>query len=87
MRAIAAKEWSYITHSYHDIVISADSALYEEDMDKLVKCAKCSKTLPFGSCYTSRKIHNQYGLGFGVCEDCYENERKEEANAENSNSL
>ena len=81
MIAIKALEWDFETHAYHDRLINEESALYETDMSKIVKCANCAKSLRFGDCYTSRKIHNQAGLGFAVCEQCYNQEWEEERNA------
>ena len=80
MIAIKALEWDFEAHAYHDRLINEESSLYETDMSKIVN-ANCAKSLPFGDCYTSRKIHNQAGLGFAVCEQCYNQEWEEERNA------
>jgi len=49
-------------------------SLYEIDMDKIVNCANCGKELKFGECYTSKTIHTEIGMGYGVCEECYNKE-------------
>ena len=49
---------------------------YSNDMDEIVACAACGKALKFGDAYTSRKIQSNAGVGFAVCEDCYEKEFK-----------
>ena len=45
-------------------------------MDKIVNCANCGKELKFGECYTSKTIHTEIGMGYGVCEECYDKEEK-----------
>ena len=45
-----------------------------EDMDEVVNSAQCGKELPLGDTYTSLEIHNQVGLGYGVCGGCYQEE-------------
>ena len=42
--------------------------------EKIVNCPQCGKELPYGETYTSKEIHNWVGLGYGVCEECYEKE-------------
>lgn len=44
------------------------------DMDKPVNCASCWVLHTFGTCYTSRRIHNNIGLGYPVCTECYNKE-------------
>ena len=41
-----------------------------------MNCPHCGKELPYGETYTSKEIHNWVGLGYGVCEECYEEEWK-----------
>lgn len=50
--------------------------LYCEDMAKIVNCAQCGKELRYGETYTSKEVHNHIGLGYGVCEECYQEEWK-----------
>lgn len=52
--------------------------LLSDDMDELVNCAQCGKKIKFGDSYTSKQIHNPIGLGYPVCESCYEVELKKE---------
>ena len=51
-----------------------EKTTYSSDMDKLIACASCGKTITFGEGYTSRKITNNVGFGYCVCEQCYEKE-------------
>lgn len=73
------RKWNYNTHEYEPfdspaIILS----IYSEDMDLPVDCANCGKHMTFGVGYTLRTIHNHAGIGFPVCEDCYNKECKEE---------
>jgi len=68
-------KWNYKTHKYEDFDSPAvNPSLYETDMSKMVDCANCGKTLEFGDMYTSKTIHTEIGLGYGVCSNCYEKE-------------
>ncbi len=73
---ITAEKWNYETKSYDPVLIADSCSLYEEDMDTVVTCPHCGNDLVFGEGYTSREIHNAYGLGYSVCQDCYEEELK-----------
>lgn len=72
------KKWNYERHDYEDYLIPGDwkVSMYEEDMNTPVNCAHCGKLLPFGDCYTSQEIHNAMGMGYAVCENCYDEEVK-----------
>lgn len=47
------------------------------NMRMYVNCARCGKEIMFGDGYTSMQIHNDYGLGYTVCEECHEKEWQE----------
>lgn len=66
-----AKIWIENKHEYIPYELPEGAALYEVDMDQIVQCAHCGREVRYGDCYTSRTIHNDYGLGYAVCEDCY----------------
>lgn len=73
------QKWNFKTHEYEPFESPAKVlSLYSEDMLAEVDCANCGKRMTYGEGYTSRTIHNHVGLGYPVCEDCYEIERKEE---------
>ena len=59
--------------------------LYSEDMRQIVNCASCGKEIYYGDTYTSKTIHNAVGLGYPVCEACYEHEWAEKEAFENGN--
>ena len=73
------QKWNFKTHEYEPFESPAKVlSLYSEDMVAEVDCANCGKRISYGDSYTSRTIHNRIGLGYPVCEDCYEQERKDE---------
>ena len=73
---IEANKWDFKKHKYERTQIDDNCSLYETDMEKIVKCPNCNKDVKFGDCYTSKQYHNNIGLGYAVCEDCYNNEWK-----------
>lgn len=72
------KKWDYETESYKDYKLPKKASLFEFDLDTIVQCAGCGRRLMYGKCYTSKVIHNSFGFGYGVCEDCYVDEREQE---------
>lgn len=72
------RKWNYKTHEYDSIEVPDEwnVSLYTENMDEIVNCPHCGKELRYGETYTSKEIHNWIGLGYGVCEECYEEEWK-----------
>ncbi|MCL2632330.1 MAG: hypothetical protein FWD45_04525 [Coriobacteriia bacterium] len=70
------RKWNYATRAY-DIVELPDDwrvSFFETDMDTLVNCPHCGKSLSFGEAYTSRQFHSKAGFGYGVFTDCYKKE-------------
>jgi len=66
-------KWNYKTHEYESFESPAKIVmLFQETMNSEVDCANCGKHTTYGICYTSRTIHNHIGLGYPVCESCYE---------------
>ena len=82
------QKWDYPSHSYFSIPITSREPLniktYSEYMDEIVNCCQCLKKVKFGDTYTSNEIHTDLGLGFGVCEDCYEKEWERKRKYEDS---
>ena len=70
------KKWNYETHKYDDTEIPDkwNVSLYEIEMDTKINCPHCGKEFDYGDGYTSLEFHNWVGLGFSVCEECYEKE-------------
>ncbi len=75
--------WNYATHEYDPYKPdpSWKIQLFSDDMDLPINCTNCGKEMTYGDGYTSLELHNHIGLGYPVCEDCYEQEhvRRKEA--------
>lgn len=74
---INAEKWSFEKHKYEPCQISENASLPRENFEDLVDCAECGKQIKFGDSYTSLRIQTSIGLGYAVCEDCYEKEWEE----------
>ncbi len=73
------KKWNLEKRQYEPYIPPPGYVtLYEGDMDQRCNCASCGKEITFGSGYTSLQIHNDFGLGYAVCESCYATELQEE---------
>ncbi len=69
-------KWNVRLHKYepYEIPDEWNCPMYSSDMEEIVNCPHCGKKLLFGETYTSKEIHNGIGLGYGVCEKCYQEE-------------
>lgn len=69
-------KWNFKTREYEPYNIPKDwnCKTFSMDMDEIVNCPHCGKQVAFGKCYTSRQIHTKHGMGYAVCEKCYEAE-------------
>lgn len=76
-------KWNWNKREYEPYVIPDgwNVKTYSNDMDEIVNCPHCGKKLSYGDTYTSREIHTQFGMGFGVCGECYEHEWARELKA------
>ena len=74
-----ALKWNFKTRKYepYELPDGATSSAWCQ-MDEVIPCAECGKKILYGDGYTSRKIHNVSGMGYVVCERCYDKEREEE---------
>lgn len=77
------QKWNFNTREYEPYSVPADwnCKTYSVDMDEIVNCPHCGRKVLFGDCYTSRQIHTKHGMGFAVCEECYEDEWRAERSA------
>lgn len=73
-----AQRWDPARRRYSAYELPYGASMYETDMDRVISCARCGMHVTFGSCYTSRQIHNGAGFGFAVCPECYAEEWREE---------
>ena len=76
------RRWNYEKQAYDPFEIpdAWNAKSYAADMDEIVNCAKCGRSITYGSSYTSREIRTTYGFGYAVCGECYDAERKREEN-------
>lgn len=70
------KKWNYIKQEYEVFKVPThwNVKLITNDLDEIVNCPHCGKELPYGEAYTSREVHNDFGLGYAVCSECYSRE-------------
>lgn len=73
------QKWNFKTHKYEKFKFTKAKkrwvvVLFSEDMDLEINCVNCGKKMTYGQGYTSRQYHNHAGLGYPVCEDCYNKE-------------
>ena len=71
-----AQKWDYKKHEYDPYDLPENCRLYDNDLSRKVACCQCGKEEDFGMMYTSKEIHTKMGLGYPVCETCYELEIK-----------
>ncbi len=75
-----ASKWNFKEQKYEDYELPENCPLVCYDMEKIINCADCKKEFQYRKGYSSKAIHNEYGFGYPVCEECYkkelENERK-----------
>ena len=85
MKQIAGK-WNYKTRKYDKYNPKWDLMLVT-GLGASVNCSACGKKTIFGMCYTSKEIHNDIGLGYPVCDKCYDIEIMREREHESKNDL
>ena len=70
------RKWSYKKRVYepYEIPDEWNVATYSDDMDKVVQCAQCGREVKFGDTYTSHEVHTKFGMGYAVCDRCYDEE-------------
>lgn len=65
------KKREYIPYKIPD---SWNTPLMTGSMNEFINCASCWSLKMFWACFTSRHIHNDIGLGYPVCTECYNKE-------------
>lgn len=75
------RKWNYEKRTYTPYEIPDNKELniklYSNDMDEIVNCPRCLNKVRYGETYTSLEFHNNFGLGFPVCKECYQKEWEE----------
>lgn len=67
-----AQKWNNETRKYSECELPEKTFLFSDNMDADVACAQCGKMIKYGESFTSREIHSKHGLGYPVCNNCYE---------------
>lgn len=72
------KKWNCKKHEYENYKVPDEWNVktYSNNMKEKINCAQCGKKIEFGNCYISLEVHTNIGIGYGVCEKCYEREWK-----------
>lgn len=80
------QKWNHKLRAYEPYKVPEGIriALYCSDMNEIVNCAQCFKSMRYGDCFTSREVHTNVGLGYAVCEECYDKEWERERNADHN---
>lgn len=73
------KKYNCETRKYEDYNIPDhwNTPLMSNNMKLLINCANCGRLIELGKGYVSRKIHNELGFGYSVCDKCYAKECEE----------
>ena len=79
-----AQKWDCKTHEYKPYILPLGAVTFRYDMNDIVTCAGCGKESKYGDFYTSLEIHNSTGIGYAVCEECYNEEWKRKRSDNNA---
>lgn len=79
MKMMILKKYDYKMHTYKNFEVpdDRDVRLSVDDLKEVINCANCGREVVTKDTYSSLTIHNRIGLGYCVCEDCYEKEWKQ----------
>jgi hypothetical protein len=79
------QKWNVKTRKYEPYEMPVGVILFTHNLDEITSCAQCGKQVVYGDAFTSLEVHNENGLGYPVCDDCYrsENDRKYEPTIQN----
>lgn len=69
-------KWDFGKRKYDKVKIKDDPMIkmYCQDMNQTVKCINCKNIVLYGNTYSSLQYHNDLGLAYPVCPNCYEKE-------------
>lgn len=70
------KKWNYQKHKYepYEIPDSWNVKIYTNNMEEIINCAHCGRKIKAGDSHSSYEIQNDFGIGYGICEKCFNNE-------------
>ena len=69
-------KWNYEKHKYERYRIPDEwnVKIFTGNMEEIINCAHCGKKIKAGDSNTSYEIHNEAGIGYGICERCFNKE-------------
>lgn len=68
-------KWNYMTRQYDEVTLpDLNYKTYSNDMKEIVNCPHCFKEVTHAETYTSMEFHTEFGMGYGVCDECYQKE-------------
>ena len=70
------RKWNRQKRKYEPYIVPSDwrLVLHTDDMSELTDCPHCGQPVPYGDAYTSTEIHTHRGIGYMICEKCFEAE-------------
>lgn len=70
------KKWNYQKHNYEPYEVSDNWKIktYSSNMQEKINCASCGKIIKAGDSHSSLEIHTDIGIGYMICEKCYNKE-------------
>lgn len=66
-----AEKYDFKERRYKRYILPAGAAMERDNLEDVVNCANCGRTITYGESYTSLTIHNPYGIGYCVCGQCH----------------
>lgn len=70
------KRWNCEKHKYEEYNVSSNwkCELYSTDLEELIDCANCGKSIKIEEKYRSIEIHTETGQEYAVCKRCFRDE-------------
>lgn len=70
------RRWNNKKHNYetYEVPENWNIKIYSNNMQEKVNCASCGKAINVGDSHSSLEIHTDIGIGYMVCEKCYNKE-------------
>ena len=66
------QKWNGTEYEDYEVPLDWKIMLFSFNMDEPINCVNCGKQIKYGDGYTSLRYHNNHGMGYMECEDCYE---------------
>lgn len=71
---MSVKKYNFELKKYVEYSLPKGAILYSNIDNLYINCANCGKALNHKDSYTSLTIHNNFGFGYCICQDCYKQE-------------